>query len=89
MAAEVATNTGPPGALIPAEREGKHMTVHQFTTSSSRKVITVEKNNNGSYSAIENVIGGQNALLLSSWCVYWLVETLRNMYLPETLIQEF
>ena len=64
--------------------------VKQFTTSKTRLTIVVEKMLNGSYAAYEVKTRGKggNDLILHSWCLNWLIETLHNRYHDETLISE-
>ena len=63
------------------------MTIKQFTTSKSRLTVTIDKNLNGSYAAYEirTREDGGNTLILTSFYLDWLIETLRMRYLPETL----
>ena len=67
------------------------MTIKQFTTSERRLTITIVKNCNGSYSAYENRIQkeGGTILILHSWCLHWLIDTLHVRHLPEKLEVEF
>lgn len=63
------------------------MTVKQFVTSERRLTITVNKNSNGSYSSYENRTReeGGAILILTSFSLSWLIESLHMYYLPEKL----
>lgn len=61
------------------------MIVKAFTTA--ERLIIVEANRNGSYTAYETKYKGKNVKILNSWSLDWLIDTLRMQYMPEKLIE--
>lgn len=61
------------------------MIVKAFTTA--ERLIIVEANRNGSYTAYETNYKGKNVQTLNSWSLDWLIDTLRMQYMPEKLIE--
>ena len=63
------------------------MTIKQFTTSKTRKTITINKLPNGIYVAYENNIrkDGGNIIISNSFHLDYLIETVKMRYISEEL----